>query len=169
MDSWFTDSDNMDIEHNYTRETFTGTIIEVIYRKWIQKRILIVDFNLKPKEIQGSDTLRRKEVWTKTPKEELHAKGYREAVGLHDSLLWWKVPILAKVNNGTVFPIAEFYPEKKDTAYTINNAALSRAKERFKKAMARAQLTMAADWQKLGLIAILGVGVIIATKWFGIW
>ena len=45
----------------------------------------------------------------------------------------------------------------------------SNTDKEFKKSMARAQLTATADWQKLGLMALLGVGVIVATKFFGIW
>lgn len=159
----------MDVEHKYTRETFFKTVGEVIWQKWIHGRRLVVDFTLKPGVIPGDDTLRRKEIWTDRTSEEIYASGYVDAVGLHDSIVWSFIPIYARINNGVEFPIKEVFPKLKDTAYTINNAALSRAVERFKKAMARAQLTATADWQKLILMGALGVGVIVATKIFGLW
>lgn len=159
----------MDNEHKYTRESIYTTPFEIFFRRWIQQKKLIVDIYLKPDVLPGKDNYRQTEYWTKTPAEELHAKGYREAVGLHDSIFWWNVQIFVKIHNAVEFPIKEIYPEKKDTAYTLNDAMLSNTDREFKRSMARAQLTATADWQKLGLIAILGVGVIIATKWFGIW
>ena len=159
----------MDNEHKYTRESIFTTPFEIFFRRWIQQKKLIVDISLKPDVLPGENEYRQTEYWTKTPAEELHAKGYREAVGLHDSIFWWNVQIFVKIHNAVEFPIKEIYPEKKDTAYTLNDAMLSNTDREFKRSMARAQLTATADWQKLGLIAILGVGVIIATKWFGIW
>ena len=159
----------MDNEHKYTRESIYTTPFEIFFRRWIQQKKLIVDIYLKPDVLPGENEYRQTEYWTNTPSEELHAKGYREAVGLHDSIFWWKVQIFVKIHNAVEFPIKEIYPEKKDTAYTLNDAMLSNTDREFKRSMARAQLTATADWQKIGLLAILGVGVIIATKWFGIW
>lgn len=159
----------MDNEHKYTRESIFTTPFEILFRRWIQSKKLIIDIYLKPGELGGKDEYRQTEYWTSTPAEELHAKGYRDAVGLHDSIIWWGVRIFVKIHNGVEYPIKKFYPDKKDTAYTLNDAMLSNTDREFKRSMARAQLTATADWQKLGLIAILGVGVIIATKWFGIW
>ena len=159
----------MDNEHKYTRESIFTTPFEIFFRRWIQQKKLIVDISLKPDVLPGENEYRQTEYWTKTPAEELHAKGYREAVGLHDSIFWWNVQIFVKIHNAVEFPIKEIYPEKKDTAYTLNDAMLSNTDKEFKRLIARYQLTANADWQKLGLIAILGVGVIIATKWFGIW
>ena len=159
----------MDNEHKYTRESIYTTPFEIFFRRWIQQKKLIIDIYLKPDVLPGENEYRQTEYWTNTPAEELHAKGYREAVGLHDSIFWWNVAIFVRIHNAVEFPIKEIYPEKKDTAYTLNDAMLSNTDREFKRSMARAQLTATADWQKLGLIAILGVGVIIATKWFGIW
>lgn len=159
----------MEVEHKYTKETFFGNLIEILIQRWIKGRRLRVLFNLKPEIFGGKAEYIRTEYWTDTTAEELHASGYVEAVGLHDSIWWWGVKRYVLIKNGLEFPIAEVRPDLKDTAYTINNAALSRALDKFKKAMARAQLTETADWQKIGLMVLLGVGVIIATKWFGIW
>ena len=159
----------MDDEHKYTRESFFGTLFEIVKRRWFQGKRLIVDITLKPGVLGGKDDYIQKEYWTKTPPEELHAKGYVDAVGLHDSIIWMGVKIYARIHNGVEFPIKQIYPDKRDTAYTLNDAMLSNTDREFKRSMARAQLTATADWQKIGLMVVLGVGVIIATKWFGIW
>ena len=159
----------MKVPHRYTRESFFGTLFEIIYQRWIKRRTLIVDFNLKPGVLPGPAKYSRNEYWTDAPVEEICANGYKEAEGLHDSIIWSRVRIYAKINNGVEFDIEQYFPEKKDTAYTLNDAMQSNTDKEFKKSMARAQLTSSADWQKLGLMALLGVGVIIATKFFGIW
>lgn len=157
------------VEHRYTKESIFTTPFEIFYQKWIRQRKLIVDIYLKPDVLGGKDYYRQTEYWTDEDSDEINTKGYLDAVGLHDSIFWTGVPIYVKIHNAVEFPIAEIYPAKKDTAYTINDSAMSRATERFKRAMARAQLTASADWQKIGLIAVLGVGVMIATKIFGMW
>ena len=157
------------VEHRYTKESIFTTPFEIFYQKWIRQRKLIVDIYLKPDVLGGKDYYRQTEYWTDEDSDEINTKGYLDAVGLHDSIFWTGVPIYVKIHNAVEFPIAEIYPAKKDTAYTINDSAMSRATEKFKRAMARAQLTASADWQKIGFIAVLGVGVIIATKIFGMW
>lgn len=157
------------VEHRYTKESIFTTPFEIFYQKWIRQRKLIVDIYLKPDVLGGKDYYRQTEYWTDEDSDEINTKGYLDAVGLHDSIFWTGVPIYVKIHNAVEFPIAEIYPAKKDTAYTINDSAMSRATEKFKRAMARAQLTASADWQKIGLIAVLGVGVMIATKIFGMW
>lgn len=159
----------MKVPHRYTRESFFGTLFEIIHQRWIKGRTLIVDFVLKPGALPGPAKYDRYEYWTDTPSEEICAMGYKEAEGLHDSIIWSGVKVYATIKNGVEFDIGQYYPEKKDTAYTLNDAMQSNTDKEFKKSMARAQLTATADWQKLGLMALLGVGVIIATKFFGIW
>ncbi len=157
------------VEHRYTKESIFTTPFEIFYQRWIRQRKLIVDIYLKPGELGGKDYYRQTEYWTDEDSDDLNAKGYLDAVGLHDSIFWTYTNIYVRIHNAVEFPIAEIYPAKRDTAYTINDSALSKATERFKRAMARAQLTASADWQKLGLIGVLGAGVIVATKLFGMW
>lgn len=159
----------MDNEHKYTRESIFKTPFEILLRKWIQGKKLKVDIYLKPGVLGGKAKYRQTEYWTEDSTEDLHATGYLDAVGLHDSIFWWDVRIFVRIHNAEEYPIAQIFPEKKDTAYTLNDAMLSNTDRDFKRSMARAQLTATADWQKIGLMVLLGVGVIIATKWFGIW
>lgn len=159
----------METEHYYTRESFFKTGWEVFKNVWLKGRRLIVDITLKPDVIPGAPLYYRREKWTDKKPDELQALGYLDAKGLHDSILWWGAKIYCRIHNGKEFPIEEVYPDKKDTAYTLNDALLSDSTKNFKKGLARAQLTATADWQKLFLIGALGVGVIIATKIFGLW
>ena len=156
-------------EHKYTRERIFTTPFEILWYAHIRGMSLTSDWILKPGELGGEPEYQRVEYWTDEKKEDLSAKGYKEANGLHDSIFWSGTRRYAKIHNGKEFPIEEYYPAKKDTAYTLNDAMLSNSEKNFKKSMARAQLTATADWQKLGLMALLGVGVIVATKYFGIW
>lgn len=157
------------VQHKYTKESIFTTPFEIFYQRWILQRKLVVDIYLKPGELGGKDYYRQEEYWTNEDSDDIHAKGYLDAVGLHDSIFWTWTNIYVRIHNAVEFPIAEIYPAKKDTAYTINDSALSRAVEKFKRAMSRVQLTQSADWQKLGLIAVLGVGVVIGTKILGFW
>lgn len=158
-----------DIEHKYTEESIFKTPFEVLYRSWIQKKKLLVDITLKPDVLPGEPLYSQREVWTDKSAADINAAGYLEAVGLHDSIFWSGTKIYVKLHNTKEFPISQVYPNKKDTAYTLNDQMLSNALRDFKKGLARAQLTATADWQKLLMMGVLGVGVIIATKLFGIW
>lgn len=159
----------METDHDYTKESIFKTPFEVFHKVWIQNRILLVDIILKPGELGGTPEYSRRERWTDKSIAEINAAGYLQAVGLHDSIFWTGAKIYVKVHNLQEFDIASAYPEKKDTAYTLNDEMLSNTLRDFKKGLARAQLTATADWQKLLLMGVLGVGVIIATKIFGLW
>lgn len=160
---------NKEIPHKYTKEFFLTTPFEILYRKWIRGMRLLVDITFKPPYLGGEPKYNQTEKWTDMDPDEIHAIGYREAVGLHDSIVWWGVPIYVRIHNDHEFPIAEIYPEKKDTAYTINDAMLSNTERDFKRGLMRAQLTATADWQKLFLIGIIGAGIILGTKMMGFW
>lgn len=157
------------IEHKYTRESIFTTPFEILHRRWLQGRKLLVDITLKPGVLGGVPEYVQKEVWTTMPSEEIHAIGYEEAKGLHDSILWWGVMIYVRIHNAVEFDIKKYYPDKKDTAYTLGDALASNTDKQYKKLMARAQLTENADWQKLFLILIIGAGAILGTKMMGFW
>lgn len=159
----------MDKEHDYTKESILKTPFEVFNQVWLHNHILLVDIILKPGELGGKPKYSRRERWTDRSIAEINASGYVQAIGLHDSIFWTGAKIYVKLHNTKEFPIAVAYPEKKDTAYTLNDEMLSNTLRDFKKGLARAQLTATADWQKLLLMGALGVGVIIATKLFGLW
>lgn len=156
-------------EHDYVEESFFKTGFEILKEKWIRGKKLIVDFTFKPDVLKGAPEYVRTEKWVKTPAKELHAIGYKEAEGIHDSILWSYVKIYVRFHNEKEFPISQVFPEKKDTAYTLNDAMLSTSDRDFKKGLARAQLTATADWQKMFLIMIIGAGIILGTKMMGFW
>lgn len=157
------------IEHKYTKEFFLTTPFEILLRRWMQGMRLLVDISFKPEELGGKPEYMQREYWTDMDPDEIHAIGYREAVGLHDSITWWGVPIYVRLHNAKEFPISQIYPEKKDTAYTINDAMLSNTERDFKRGLMRAQLTQTADWQKIFLMLIIGAGALLGTKMMGIW
>ena len=159
----------MEIEHKYTRETFFNSLSEVIRYGWIKKRKLIVDITLRPDVIPGTPQYIRVEKWTDAHDDEICSRGYKLAKGLHDSILWSGVKIYARIHNAKEFPISIVFPEKKDTAFTLNDAMLSDTDARFKKSLAKAALTQAADWQRIILLGGLGVAAVILTKYFGLW
>ena len=161
--------DTMDEEHIYTRETFFNSLCEVIKHGWIKKHKLIVDITLRPEVLEGAPLYLRSEKWTDAHDDEICSKGYRRAKGLHDSILWSGVRIYVRIHNAIEFPISEVFPEKKDTAFTLNDAMLSDTDNKFKKSLAKAALTQAADWQRIILFGGLGVAAVILTKYFGLW
>lgn len=163
------DSDNMEIVHEYTRETWWKNLGETVWHAWIKKRRLLIDLTGKPAELKGKPELSRREVWTDRSPEEIHGVGYRECRGLHDSIFWWGARMYCRLHNFCEFDIASAYPEKKDTPQTLNDEMESNTDDRFKRALARASLGQVADWQKIGLIAVLGAGVVFGAKLLGFW
>lgn len=157
------------IKHKYTKEFFLTTPFEILLRRWMQGMRLLVDITFKPGVLGGKPEYYQEENWTDMDPDEIHAIGYREAVGLHDSITWWGVGIYVRLHNDAEFPIAQIYPDKKDTAYTINDAMLSNTERDFKRGLMRAQLTQTADWQKIFLMLIIGAGALLGTKMMGIW
>lgn len=159
----------MEIEHEYTEEVWYIQPFKNIWHSWIKGRKLLVDISAKPWVLGGRPTYRRSEKWTDDKVSQIHLKGYRVATGLHDSILWWGVKIYARLHNFEEFDAETAYPEIKETAETLNDAMLSDSDEKFKKGLLKTAMTAAADWQKIGLILILGVGVVIGAKLLGIW
>lgn len=157
------------MEHDYTRETFFKNLKESFYHSFIKKRKLLIRIILKPGELGGTPEYRREETWTDMPISEINATGYKATKGLHDSISWLGTKMFVRIENGKEFPIEQIYPNKKDTAYTLNDAMLSNTEASFKKSLSKAALTAAADWQKIILIAVAGVIGIILTKYFGLW
>lgn len=155
------------LEHEYTEEGFFKNLAECFYHRIIKKRRLLVCFTIDP--IGKGDKYQRREIWTDKTPAQINRMGYLESKGLHDTISFLGTKIYAKVENGQEFDIEKYYPEKKDTAYTLNDAMLSDSDARFKKALARAQLGATADWQKIALIGGVGILAVILTKYFGIW
>lgn len=159
----------MDIEYDYHRECWYRQIFITFWHAWVKKRRLLIDMSGKPAELKGKAELRRREVWTDRPPEEIHGIGYRECRGLHDNITWWGTKMYVRLHNLCEFDINTAFPEKLDTPQTLNDEIESNSEDRFKRALARASLGQMADWQKIGLIAILGAGVILGSKMLGFW
>lgn len=159
----------MNESHLYTRESIFTLPFIILYQKWIKGRKLLIDIVGKPKELPGRPLYYRKESWTDKLTEEIHSNGYRVVYGLHDSIFWWRVPMYIKFHNFEEYDIKKAYPEKRDTAITLNDSMLSDSDERFKKGLLKTAVTSAADWQKIGLMVLLGVGVVAVSKFMGFW
>lgn len=159
----------MDTGHLYTRESIFTLPFIIFYHKWIKGRKLLIDIIGKPKELPGRPLYYRKEKWTDELPEEIHSQGYRTVHGLHDSILWWFVPMYIRFHNFEEFDIKTAYPDKKDTAITLNDAMLSDADERFKKGLLKTAVGSVADWQKIILMGALAVGVVVISKFLGFW
>lgn len=160
----------MKIEHDYTKEKFWRQLFRNIYYGKLKKMKLLVNFIAKPSVLPGKKNYyRREEEWTDQSTDEIHSQGYREAKGLHDSIVWSGIPIYARFFNFEEFAIEEIFPTKKDTAETLNDAMLSDSDEKFKRGLAKASIGAAADWQKIALILALGVGAVIISKMLGLW
>lgn len=159
----------MEIEYDYHKERWYIQPFITFWHAWIKGRSLIIDFTAKPSELKGKPECLRRERWTDRPKAEIHAIGYRQCRGLHDSITWWGTKMYARLHNFCEFDIKTAYPDKKDTPATLNDEMESNTDEKFKRSLARASLGQAADWQKIGLIAILAVGVIFGAKLLGFW
>lgn len=159
----------MEIEHDYTEEVWYIQPFKNFWNSWIKGRKLLIDITCKPWQLGGKMYYRRVETWTDAKKSTIHERGYRECTGLHDSILWWGVKMYARIHNFEEFDMENAYPERKETAETLNDAMLSDSDDKFKKGLLKTAMTAAADWQKLGLIAVLGIGVVIASKILGFW
>lgn len=159
----------MEIENDYTEEIWYQQIFRNIWHSWIKGRKLLIDIYGKPWVLGGKPSYRRSEKWTDVKRSEIHSRGYRPAFGLHDSIIWWRVKMYARIHNFEEFDMETAYPERKETAETLNDAMLSDSDEKFKKGLLKTAMTSAADWQKIGLIAVLGIGVVIGAKILGFW
>lgn len=89
----------MEIEHQYTRETFFKSLCEVARHGWFKKHKLMVDITLRPSVIPGEPQYIRIEKWTDAHDDEICSKGYKLAKGLHDSIIWSGVKIYVRIHN----------------------------------------------------------------------
>ena len=161
----------MIVEHNYTERGIVKAfkdLYECIKHFWIKKRCLKVDFigTVHPsvRNEQGYD---RKEYWTDQKPEDLHAMGYRSIEGLKNSLVWWGVPIYAKIYNIRTIEITD--PEfSKDTPMTLDDRMHSNLTTKFAKSLARATALAGMDMQKLILMAGIGIAAFVGMKYFGV-
>lgn len=142
------------------------TIIDRIYNREIKRRRYIIDICLKPSELPGRAKYTRTEKWTDKSAADLHAEGYRKAIGFKDSLTWWGIPVFVKITNGHEIDTASV-PISQDTAFTLNDSMVSSATSDFIKGMARGAM-QSMDVQKMIMIAIVGIGAIFGLKMLGV-
>lgn len=156
-------------DHDYTQDSFFRNIATAFYHHIWKKEKLLIRFILKPDVIPGEPLYLRREEWTTKSIAEINADGFVDCKGLHDSISWLGTRMYCRIENGQEYPIREMWPMKKDTAYTLNDAMLSNTDAQFKKSLAKANMAMAADWQKIALIGGIGIIAVVLTKYFGIW
>jgi len=114
----------------------------------------------------------RKEIWTDRSADELQRDGYKRVSGLHDSLVWWGVPIYLRINGGDKFDIHQVDANgvplySQDTAATLHDVMQSRATESFIKGMGKTQLS-SMDTQKILLIGIIGAAAVLGMWMLGV-
>lgn len=162
----------MESDFKYYDSTFGSDLKAVFKNTVLKKNVLIVDIIIKPSVIPGEPSYLRKERWTDEEPCELSAKGYREIIGLHDSIAWSKVKIYCKISNGEMFNIHQtdekgrFYFSQ-DTSATLNDFMQSSATRDFIKGMGKTALPEM-DIQKIIFIAIIGIGAIFGLKMLGV-
>ena len=156
--------------HRYTDIDILKPIrdwFECLWHFWIRQRKLIVDFTGKTNILNGKQGYVREEYWTDEPSEDLHEKGYRQIVGLHDSLIWWKVPVYARFHGFRTIEITD--PNfSKDTPMTLNDRMNSNLIQKFAKSLARATAIAGMDIQKLILMGAIGIAAVVGMKMFGV-
>lgn len=159
-------------EYSYYDSNFGDDLKSVIKHTVFKKHNLVVDIILKPSFLGGEPSYIRREYWTDEDGSILSSKGYREIIGLHDSIAWSKVKIYCKISNGEIFNIHEkndkgqfFYSQ--DTSATLNDFMQSSATRDFIKGMGKTALPEM-DIQKIIFIAIIGIGAIFGLKMLGV-
>ena len=161
----------MNVEHNYTERGIVKAfkdLYECIKHFWVKKRCLVVDFTGDEiPEMPGKQGYERKEYWTDEKSEDLHAKGYRSIEGLKNSLVWWGVPIYARLYNIRTLEITE--PDaSKDTPMTLDDRMHSNLTTKFAKSLARATALAGMDIQKLVLMGGIAIAAFVGMKYFGV-
>lgn len=157
-------------EHKYTdRDLFKPfrDMWEVFWQYWIYHRSLKVDIVGKWNPVLNKEEYHRTEIWTDEPSEKIHQNGYKVIEGLHDSLIWWGVPIYARLYNLRTVEITDPNASR-DTPTTLHDRMSTNLTTRFAKSMARATAIAGMDLQKLILMGAIGVGAILGMHFFGV-
>lgn len=179
--SWFNPTPRPpEPEHEYWREnTFTYDIKMRWSQRFRLSRRLAVRFDLGNFQSSASAAVnrnearyKRTEIWTDRKPEELQRDGYKRVTGLHDSILWWGVPIYMRIDGGEKFDITQTDANgnllySQDTAATLHDVMQSHATEAFIKGMGKTQLSTM-DTQKIIMIAIIAAGAFFGMYMLGI-
>lgn len=115
----------------------------------------------------------RKDEWVRAPAHQLRSMGYKPIEGAYDSIIFWGVPIFCKIHNGSkadisgVDPATGEYYYSQDTAATLHDVMTSNATLDFIKGLGKTSLP-AMDLQKIGMIAIIGVSMVLGLYMLGV-
>jgi hypothetical protein len=167
-----------DVPHEYERRSFMYDLKMCVRQRWLKSKCLRVDIELKSicpnilRADEPQDVMIRTEHWTERPAWELAQMGYKKCIGLHDSIVWWGVPVYALIRGGEVYDIRATAPDgsllhSQDTSATLNDAMLSTSTPDFIRGMGRTALP-AMDIQKIIFIVIIGIGALLGVKMLGI-
>lgn len=144
-----------------------GFFTDLKSRRAHKGQSLLITFFLKedygaPIQIGRKEEYVRREEWVNFSRSEIAKMGYTQCEGLKDSLAWWGVPIYCRFIGGRTA-----MAEDLQTATTLNDRMRSHATRDFIKGLFKGSLP-AMDIQKIGLLAILGVGAILGMWWLGV-
>lgn len=157
-------------EHKYTdRDLFKPfrDIIEVFWHYWIKHRSLKVDIVGRWNPVLRKEEYHRTETWTDEPGENIHQIGYKQIIGLHDSLIWWGVPIYARLYNLRTLEITD--PDAtKDNPSFLHDRMTTSLSTRFAKSLARATALAGMDMQKLLLMGGIAAAAVFGMHYLGV-
>ena len=156
-------------EHKYTdRDIFKPfrDMAEVFWHYWIRHRSLKVDIVGRWNPILKKEEYHRIENWVDEPSEKIHENGYRQIVGLHDSLIWWGVPVYARLYNLRTIEIIDPNASQ-DTPSFLYDRMKSNLATKWARGLARVAAIAGMDIQKLVLMGGIAVAAIIGMKYMG--
>jgi hypothetical protein len=126
-----------------------------------------------PPQVYRYPAYLRVDKWTDESPAVLRANGYKRAVGLYDSLVWWGVPVYIRIDGGKTFDVRHAVDElgrlkySQDTAGTLHDSMQSTATQDFIKGMGKVAMS-SMDLQKLAMIGIIAVGAVFGLFMLGV-
>lgn len=166
----------MDPEHDYANATFFGDVFERLDRRTFRKEKIYIELFGYWETVDGQTVQKchRTDRWTMNKASELRTRGFTKVVNFpgYDSLAWWGVPIYIRLINFHQFDVHAkdeygryLYPQ--DTSGTLHDEMISNATHDFMKGLFKTTLPTL-DLQKIGMIAILGVGAFFGLMMMGV-
>ena len=165
-----------DPKHDYANATLWSDFKERIKRRTLKGERIYIEMVGYVEIIDGEKVqkCRRLDRWTEDRNSDLRYHGYTKVINFpgYDSLIWWNVPVYLKLINFHQFDVHKKdeygrYLYSQDTAGTLHDEMVSTATHDFLKGLFKTSLP-AIDLQKLGLIAILGIGAIFGLMMMGV-
>lgn len=114
----------------------------------------------------------RTDRWTRWSREELARQGYRRVIGLYDSIVWWGVPVYARLSGFEQFDIhvrdgRGGWMYSQEGPVRLNDILTADLMGRAQKSFSSIQMSRM-DIQKIGMILILGVGLVLGLTAMGV-